>query len=360
MYRFDDAKHKAVATTTDKNGKVRETIRYELDDAGRFSSGEIFAPDGRLRFRSRYSYDQTGRLEEETQSAKNGALLHRIVYSYDPSGNQTGYSVFDAAGNLVKKAPVSLQNPSVIQHPPPFTQKPPLVTEKPPSLTEPPLIRKRDRSEPDIVGTGFFVSTGGYFLTNEHVVHDAERVVLHTENGDVAAVIVKTDRANDIAVLKAQGSFECLPIGDANLVALGDPAFTIGFPNIQIQGLAPKLTTGEISALSGIGDDPRFFQIGVPIQPGNSGGPLVNEKGNVIGITSSQLSAIEMLKRKGSLPQNENYAVKISYAQALLGSIASLAGALPSPTTDAVNRGTAIDHTRHATAVVLVWTQPEQ
>jgi hypothetical protein len=101
VYKFDNAQHKAVARTTDPDGKLRETIRYELDESGRFSSGEISGPDGRLRFKSRYKYDDAGRLLEETQSAQDGTLLHKIVYSYDASGKQTGYSVFDASGKLV-------------------------------------------------------------------------------------------------------------------------------------------------------------------------------------------------------------------------------------------------------------------
>ena len=101
VYKFDNAQHKAVATTTDPDGKLRETIRYELDDVGRFASGEISGPDGRLRFKSRYKYDDAGHLLEETQSAQDGALLHKIVYSYDAAGKQTGYSVFDASGKLV-------------------------------------------------------------------------------------------------------------------------------------------------------------------------------------------------------------------------------------------------------------------
>jgi hypothetical protein len=101
VYKFDNAQHKAVATTTDPDGKLRETIRYELDDAGRFASGEISGPDGRLRFKSGYKYDDAGHLLEETQSAVDGTLLHKIVYSYDAAGKQTGYSVFDASGKFV-------------------------------------------------------------------------------------------------------------------------------------------------------------------------------------------------------------------------------------------------------------------
>jgi hypothetical protein len=112
VYKFDNPQHKAVATTTDPDGKLRQTIRYELDDAGRFSSGEISGPDGRVRFKSRYKYDDAGHLLEETQSSQDGSLLHKIVYSYDSSGKQIGYSVFDASGKLVGGKSVAKPRPS--------------------------------------------------------------------------------------------------------------------------------------------------------------------------------------------------------------------------------------------------------
>src|SRR5881409_372011 len=89
-----------------------ETIRYELDNAGHFSSAEISGPDGRLRVRSRYKYDDMGRILEEIQSAQDGTLLHRIVYSYDSSGKQTGYSIFDASGKLVGRTGAASTRPS--------------------------------------------------------------------------------------------------------------------------------------------------------------------------------------------------------------------------------------------------------
>jgi hypothetical protein len=114
VYNFDPPQHKAVATTTDPDGKLRETIRYELDDAGRFSSAEISGPDGRIQLKSRYKYDDAGRILEETQSAPDGTLQHKIVYNYDSSGKQTGYSVFDASGKLVggKGAAIVRASPS--------------------------------------------------------------------------------------------------------------------------------------------------------------------------------------------------------------------------------------------------------
>src|SRR6266581_3941666 len=112
VYKFDNAQHKAVATTTDPDGKLRETIRYDLDEAGRFSSGEISGPDGRLRFKSRYKYDDGGRLQEETQSAEDSTLLHKIVYSYDQNGKRTGYSIFDGTGKLLGRTSPLITSPS--------------------------------------------------------------------------------------------------------------------------------------------------------------------------------------------------------------------------------------------------------
>jgi len=112
VYNFDPPQHKAVATTTDADGKLRETIRYELDDAGRFSSAEISGPDGRVRLKSRYKNDDEGRILEETQSAPDGTFQHKIVYSYDTSGKQTGYSVFDASGKLVSRTGAAAARPS--------------------------------------------------------------------------------------------------------------------------------------------------------------------------------------------------------------------------------------------------------
>jgi len=118
VYNFDNAQHKAVATTTGQDGKVRETIRYVLDDAGRFSSAEVAGADGRVRLKSRYKYNDAGRILEEAQSSPDGTLLHKIIYSYNSSGKQTGYSVFDASGKLVggERAAGSLPSPSPKSH----------------------------------------------------------------------------------------------------------------------------------------------------------------------------------------------------------------------------------------------------
>ena len=106
-----------------------------------------------------------------------------------------------------------------------------------------------------------------------------------------------------------------------------------GFPNIELQGFAPKLSKGEIASLSGAADDARYFQISVPIQPGNSGGALVDERGNVVGVVSAKLSASAALKVTGALPENVNYAVKSSYLLSFLESVPDVAATSKEPET---------------------------
>ena len=101
VYEFDNEHHKATATTTEPDGKLRGKIRYELDGAGHFSSGLVYGPDEKLRFKSTYKYDGAGRLEQETQLGKDDAVQNKIVYKYNPVGQPIGYSVFDATGKLI-------------------------------------------------------------------------------------------------------------------------------------------------------------------------------------------------------------------------------------------------------------------
>ena len=136
-----------------------------------------------------------------------------------------------------------------------------------------------------------------------------------TSAGLISAKVVKVDAANDLALLKAEGRFAALPVAASRAVKLGGTVATVGFPNIGLQGFAPKLAKGEIASLSGAGDDARYFQISVPVQPGNSGGALVDERGNVVGVVSAKLSARAALAASGALPENVNYAVKIGRAR---------------------------------------------
>ena len=95
---------------------------------------------------------------------------------------------------------------------------------------------------------------------------------------------------------------------------VGEDIAVVGYPNITLQGNELKATFGNINSSSGIKGDKRYYQIDAPMQPGNSGGPVLNMKGGVIGIATASLNQGAALKTTGALAQNVNYAIKISYA----------------------------------------------
>ncbi|NLY84409.1 MAG: trypsin-like serine protease, partial [Acholeplasmataceae bacterium] len=189
-----------------------------------------------------------------------------------------------------------------------------------------PFLQDKDRSELEIsaTGSGFVISADGYFLTCAHVVEGARTVKVRIGEKTHASKIVCVDGNNDVALLKIEGSdFSPLPLAGIP-PEMGDKVFTVGYPNLQIQGSAPKYTEGVVSALSGIRDDIRMMQITVPIQGGNSGGVLADANGSAVGLVMSQLNAINVFKYTGNIPQNVNFAVKISYAQPLIQSVPGL------------------------------------
>jgi hypothetical protein len=101
---------------------------------------------------------------------------------------------------------------------------------------------------PTATGTGFFITEDGCLISNYHVVKDATQVRLVTSAGLINAKVVQVDAANDLALLKAEGRFAPLPISPSRTAHLGSTVATVGFPNIGLQGFAPKLTKGEIAA----------------------------------------------------------------------------------------------------------------
>src|SRR6266568_2489421 len=206
-----------------------------------------------------------------------------------------------------------------------------------------------------VSGTGFFISEDGYLVTNEHVVKDARRARLVTQHGLIAASVVKVDAANDLAILKAEGNFPALPVASSRGVRLGATAATVGFPNIGLQGFAPKLAKGEIASLAGAQDDPRHFQISAPIQPGNSGGALVDERGNVIGVVVAKLSQQAALATSGQLVENVNYAVKSSFLLGLLESLPEVTARLKEPNSRERKFEEVVEEAQEAAALVLVY-----
>ncbi len=211
------------------------------------------------------------------------------------------------------------------------------------------------QTRPESSGTGFFITEDGYLITNQHVAGSGAQVRLVTEAGLVSARVVRVDPGNDLALLKAEGRFAPLPVSASRTVKLGSTVATVGFPNIGLQGFAPKLAKGEIASLSGAQDDPRYFQISVPLQPGNSGGALVDERGNVVGVVSAKLNAAAALATSGSLPENVNYAVKSSLLLSFLESVPEVAARLKEPCAKACKFEDVVSAAEKAAVLVLVY-----
>src|ERR1019366_6556086 len=216
---------------------------------------------------------------------------------------------------------------------------------------------------PRASGSGFFITDDGCLISHYHVVKGAAKVRLLTGAGLIDATVVKVDAANDLALLKANAegrmknaeTFRPLPIAASRTVKLGGTVATVGFPDIGLQGFAPKLAKGEIASLAGAADDPRYFQISLPVQPGNSGGALVDARGNVVGIVAAKLDASAALAATGSLPENVNYAVKSSLLLSFLESVPDVAAKLKEPNTKDESFEDMVKSAQDAAVLVLVY-----
>ncbi|MGO9246939.1 MAG: trypsin-like peptidase domain-containing protein [Verrucomicrobiia bacterium] len=217
-----------------------------------------------------------------------------------------------------------------------------------------PTIVDRPKSN----GTGFCIAPG-YFLTCNHVITDATAIKVVTGGVSYQARLVNADSANDVALLKVDGlkdTVSVLPVLNSRDIHLGDSVFTIGFPNIDLQGVEPKLTRGEINSLSGVQDDLRFFQMSVAVQPGNSGGALLDMRGDVVGIVAARLDEKITLEASGMLPQNVNYALKSSFILAFLDTIPELTGKMPAPHVEKDRKfEDVVKEAQSASAMVLVY-----
>ena len=181
---------------------------------------------------------------------------------------------------------------------------------------KPPPLRPGERvgsaPHPESTGTSF-VAAEGRLLTNHHVVDGCRRMVARNARGvEQTAQVIATDRRRDLALLTVPKEFgPPLSFRTGPEVKRGETVVTYGFPLFGLLSSGPTLTTGAISALSGLRDNQTNYQISAPVQPGNSGGPLLDGQGNVIGVVVAKLNAARIAEMTdGDIPQNVNFAVK--------------------------------------------------
>ncbi len=147
-------------------------------------------------------------------------------------------------------------------------------------------------------GSGFIISKEGHVLTNHHVVNECENITVKNNSGNYSSSLVVSDSTNDLAILMA-GDLSVIEVGHfrtSNDVRVGEEVTVVGYPLGDLLGTTIKASSGSISSLTGIGNDTSMLQINAPIQPGNSGGPLLGEGGNVVGMVTSKLNEIAVSK----------------------------------------------------------------
>lgn len=169
-------------------------------------------------------------------------------------------------------------------------------------------------------GTGFAVSPDGYLISASHVTEGCDAVRVIFKNGQsLDATVISEEPRLDLALLKVDVRTPSFLTVTSRTAGLGDDIYTIGYPSPDLLGVNQKFNKGSISSLSGFKDDSFRYQISVPIQPGNSGGPVVcEETGEVVGIVISSLKGKEVV---GFNPQNVNYALKSAFIKPIMDSL---------------------------------------
>ena len=186
-------------------------------------------------------------------------------------------------------------------------------------------------------GTGFALNQG-HIVTNYHVVENAQTILVKGVKGDfnieLRAKVVATDKVNDIAIIKIDDTrfngFGAIPYKiKRGMADVGESVWALGYPMIGMMGEEIKFTDGKISAKTGLQGDISTYQVSVPLQPGNSGGPLFDNNGYIVGINSSGLN--KLYSEQTIQAENVNYSIKTSYLYNLIESSMS-ASILPQGT----------------------------
>ena len=157
-------------------------------------------------------------------------------------------------------------------------------------------------------------------MTNHHVVADCSSITVQNKRYKSKAQLFGSDEKNDLAILLVENKNvpAIAKFRSGKPIRIGADIAVVGYPFGIILGTGIKVTTGNVSAWTGLLDNVTQMQISAPIQPGNSGGPVLDRSGNVVGIVSSKLNEIAVAQATGTLSQNVNFAIKSSFVQIFL------------------------------------------
>jgi S1-C subfamily serine protease len=214
----------------------------------------------------------------------------------------------------------NLSPPKVAQAP---SEKPkPKKKADPESTTSSNVEKQKPEKAGSSTGTGIIVNETGLILTNNHVAEDCKTIKFSRETElTQEASLLRADRTNDLALLKPVRTFQARNFAKFRTsppVKAGEEVAVYGFPLAGMLSVSGNVVSGNISSLAGIGDDVRFYQTSAPVQPGNSGGPLLDYAGTVIGIVTARIDDFLVAGATGSFPQNVNFAVKAQIATSFM------------------------------------------
>jgi serine protease Do len=205
-------------------------------------------------------------------------------------------AVAPAAVPLARPSPETLPTPAPVA---------------PPQASPPAPVPSVKGEQKVSTGSGFFVDAKGRFVTNAHVVRDCKTVIVKLPDGQVQrASVTTTDGANDLALLQVSGAEGHRHASLRYGARLGEGIATFGYPHIDVLAGGGNFTLGNVTALAGLNDDSRYYQISAPVQAGNSGGPLLDAYGNVAGVVTAKLNVLKVALQSGDFPQNVNFAIK--------------------------------------------------
>ena len=169
-------------------------------------------------------------------------------------------------------------------------------------------------------GTGFAISNQGHVITNYHVIKGCSDTKIHLDDKVISAKKINFDPRNDIALLKGEFIPQQILAFSNDKTNLLQDIYVAGFPFGKRISTSIKITKGIVSSLTGIGNNYTNFQIDAAIQPGNSGGPILNNKGNVVGVAVAKLDLKYTHKNFGVFPENTNFGIKSSIVKSMLES----------------------------------------
>ncbi|MDB5604158.1 MAG: serine protease [Bradyrhizobium sp.] len=200
-------------------------------------------------------------------------------------------------------------------------------------------------------GTGFVISNNGHIVTNQHVVDGCVGDIQGNLSGEapVKLRLVSSDETNDLALLQAPSPLKEVATIRDKAIHPGDSVVAIGYPFHGLLTSDFTVTTGIVSSLSGILNDTRYLQISAAVQPGNSGGPLLDAGGEVVGMVAAKLNALKFAKATGNIPENINFAIKTGTLRDFLDN-----SVVPYQTADTKNELKTSDIARNARAFTLL------